>query len=149
MIPAECEAALRSAVVCTLELALEGPPYAVPVSYGYANGCRFFHGSGSGRKMDILRANPCATFSIVLSSQVTAHENPCQWGVAYKSLAGFGLVRKVVDLAENRMALEVLMRQHAQYLGIDQPPSYALSKSKLEQTTVLCLTIEEVSLKER
>lgn len=149
MIPAECEAALRSAVVCTLGLALDGQPYAVPVSYGYSEGRLFFHGSGSGRKMDILRANPQASFCVVLSAEVAVNENPCQWSVAYKSLVGFGLVREVVDLAEKQEALDALMRQHARYLGIEEPPSYAFPKSKLEQTTVLCLTIDAVSLKER
>lgn len=148
MISAECESALRSAVVCTLSMALEGEPYAVPVSYGYAEGRLYFHGSGSGRKLETLRANPRACFSIVLSSSLKTADLPCQWSIAYRSLVGFGIVREVADLEEKRAALDVLMRQHARFMGQVEQPTYEYSAVHLEHTTVLCLTVHEVSLKE-
>lgn len=148
MITSEVENALRSAVVCTLSMALGNEPYAAPVSYGYADGRLYFHGSSSGRKLQTLRANPRVCFSVVLSSTLKTADLPCKWSFSYRSLVGFGSVSEVIDLEEKRIALDVLMRQHSRFLGQEELASYEYSPSSLEHTTVLCLTIDEVSLKE-
>jgi nitroimidazol reductase NimA-like FMN-containing flavoprotein (pyridoxamine 5'-phosphate oxidase superfamily) len=148
MISPEAEIALRSAVVCTLSMALGNEPYAVPVSYGYADGRLYFHGSGSGRKLDTLRANPQVCFSVVLTSNLRTADLPCKWSFSYRSLVGFGSVSEVVGIEEKRLALDVLMRQHSRFLGQEELTSYEYSPSSLEHTTVLCLKIDEVSLKE-
>lgn len=148
MISSDCESALRSAVVCTLSMALDGEPYAVPVSYGYEDGRIYIHGSGSGRKLDTLRANPKVCFTIVLFSSLKTADLPCDWSFSYKSIVGFGQAREVVDLEEKRRAMDALMRQHSRFLGQEEFASYGYSHRSLEKTTVLCLTIDEVSLKE-
>jgi len=148
MISVEAEEALRSAVVCTLSMAVGDEPYAVPVSYGYADGRLFFHGSTSGRKLDTLRANPRVCFTVILSSNLKPADMPCKWSISYRSLVGFGSVCEVAESEEKRIALDVLMRQHSRFLGQDELATYEYSPSSLEHTTVLCLKIDEVSLKE-
>lgn len=148
MISPEAESALQSAVVCTLSMALGDEPYAVPVSYGYADGRIYFHGSSSGRKLSTLRSNPRVCFSVVLSSALKTADLPCKWSFSYRSLVGFGSVSEVVDLEDKRVALDVLMRQHSRFLRQEELATYEYSPSSLEHTTVLCLKINDVSLKE-
>ncbi len=148
MISSEAEEALRSAVVCTLSMALGNEPYAVPVSYGYADGRLFFHGSSSGRKLSTLRENPRVCFTVVLSSSLKTADAACKWSISYKSLVGFGSVAEIVDPEHKAKTLDVLMRQHSRFLGQEELSGYEYSPSSIEHTTVLCLTIDEVSLKE-
>lgn len=42
-------------------------PYSIPVNFVHVEGSIYFHGSYSGKKMDIIKENPLASFSIVKS----------------------------------------------------------------------------------
>lgn len=56
---------LREGKYATLALAVDGQPYAVTLNYGYseADNALYFHSAATGRKIEMLRANPrsCAT----------------------------------------------------------------------------------------
>jgi nitroimidazol reductase NimA-like FMN-containing flavoprotein (pyridoxamine 5'-phosphate oxidase superfamily) len=81
-----CDVAIghRSATVCHLGLADGGEPYVVPVNFGYANDCLYFHSAQSGHKIDLLKRNPRVCFEIDTDLQILKTEkNNCQ--VNYRS----------------------------------------------------------------
>ncbi len=45
------DAFLQSERIGVLGLCNQGKPYAVPLNFVWENGCVYFHGMGSGRKM--------------------------------------------------------------------------------------------------
>ncbi len=75
-----------------------GYPYGVPVSYAYTEGRIYFHCSKEGYKVDLLKKDPCVSFT------VTAQDNiiPEDFNTLYVSVIAFGKVRLVDDPAEMR-----------------------------------------------
>lgn len=52
----------------------EGYPYAVPLSYVYADGRIIFHGAKSGHKIDAIRGCEKASFCVIDRDQVVPEE---------------------------------------------------------------------------
>lgn len=67
----------------------EGYPYAVPISYVYADGCIYFHSALTGHKIDAINRCDKASFCVVAQDNVL----PEQYTTAYKSVIAFGRIR--------------------------------------------------------
>lgn len=107
--PDTCAAILRegSAGVLALEGA-EGYPYAVPLSYVYAEGKIYFHSAKSGHKIDALCRNPRASFCVVARDQVV----PEAYTTYFKSVIAFGALRILEAEDEKRAAVEKLAEKY-------------------------------------
>ncbi len=84
---------------------LEGQPYAVPVNYVYWNGKIYIHGLGSGKKNDVLAANPAVYFTVFAEFGTVTDAVPCKCDTSYFSVALFGQAVLVRDLDEKTGAL--------------------------------------------
>ena len=108
--PEECRAVLERGTSGVLALSGdEGWPYAVPLSYVYADGKLYFHSAQSGHKVDAVRNCPKASFCVVAQDQVA----PLEYTTLYRSVIVFGTVRELTDPAEKRAAIEALARRYA------------------------------------
>lgn len=89
-------------------------PYIVPMNYGYTleNGELVFylHGAKTGRKLDVLRANPRVCFELECDMQSFDGKIACQYGMAYASLMGNGTAELIEDAEGKKLALSVLMK---------------------------------------
>ena len=64
--PEECRAVLERGTSGVLALTGDGGwPYAVPLSYVYADGKLYFHSAKSGHKVDAIRSCPRASFCVI------------------------------------------------------------------------------------
>jgi nitroimidazol reductase NimA-like FMN-containing flavoprotein (pyridoxamine 5'-phosphate oxidase superfamily) len=84
---------LGAAKVCRLAMcSLKGEPYVVPLCPGYfeEEHALYFHGSRGGEKHALLRENPRVCFEIEEKVTLVEDEDPCEWGMRYRSLVGFG-----------------------------------------------------------
>ena len=102
---------LEAGLICRLALCDGDVPYIVPMNYGYAKGCLFFHSASAGTKIDILRRNSQACFEIEVDTEVSEGEAACHWGMKYRSVIGFGKLEEVADSAEKREGLSAIMKQ--------------------------------------
>jgi len=107
------EAILREGTVCFLALADGNSPYVVPLSYGYAGNALYFHCAPEGMKINIIRANPSVSFSIVAGHEVLAADNACSWGARYRSVTGFGRATILSDSAGKEEALRIIIRHYS------------------------------------
>ena len=82
-------------------------PYGVPLSHVYADGRLYFHSALRGHKVDILKSNHKASFTVI--SQDETH--PEKYTTYYRSVIAFGSVRIIEDEAEKLQALEMLGRR--------------------------------------
>lgn len=82
----------------------DGYPYAVPLSYVYHNDHIYFHSAVSGHKLDLLRANPKASFCVIDQDQVV----PAEYTTYFRSVIVFGTLRELSAPAEKRAALRAL-----------------------------------------
>ncbi|MEA4893931.1 MAG: pyridoxamine 5'-phosphate oxidase family protein [Oscillospiraceae bacterium] len=86
----------------------EGFPYAVPLSYVYADGKLYFHGAMQGHKMDAIANNEKASFCVVGQDRVV----PEAFTTLFSSAVAFGKARVVEDDAEKLQALRLFSKKY-------------------------------------
>lgn len=87
-------------------------PYAVPVNFVWYNGSIFFHGMGSGKKVDLLSSEPPVCFTVYEEFGTVTDPMPCHADTSYMSVMIFGKVEKVVDFEEAALALQNLVEKY-------------------------------------
>lgn len=73
-----------------------GYPYAVPISYVYADGRLYFHSALTGHKVDAIRACEKASFCVVGQDSV----QPKQYTTFFRSVIAFGRLHIIEDEKE-------------------------------------------------
>ena len=67
----EAESVLQRGSAGVLSLSgADGEPYGVPLSYAFDKGKLYFHCANSGHKLELLRQNPKASFTVIDLDQV-------------------------------------------------------------------------------
>lgn len=101
----ECAAILQRATSGVLAVSGDGGyPYAVPLSFVYADGKLYFHSAKSGHKLDGIRQNPRVSFCVIDQDEVV----PAEYTTYFRSVILFGTARILEDEAEKRAAVELL-----------------------------------------
>ena len=85
----------------------EGYPYAVPLSYVYADGKILFHCAKSGHKLDAVKAENKASFCVIEQDKIVKEE----YTTYFRSVIAFGKVR-IMDEDEKRAAIEILAKKY-------------------------------------
>lgn len=75
-----------------------GYPYGVPVSYAYVDGRIYFHCSREGYKVELLKADPKVSFTVVAQDNII----PEEYNTLYLSVIAFGTVRFIDEPEEMR-----------------------------------------------
>lgn len=86
-----------------------GYPYAVPVSYVYANGNIYFHSALQGHKIDAIKNNPKVSFCVIAQDDI----KPQEFTTYFKSVIVFGKARIINDNAEKMVALKLLAKRYS------------------------------------
>lgn len=88
---------LRKSTAGTLALLGDNDyPYAVPISYVYANGCLYFHSALNGHKVDAIRKCDKASFCVIEQDEV----HPEKYTTFFRSVIVFGRIHIIEDEAE-------------------------------------------------
>ena len=88
---------LRKSTAGTLALLGDnGYPYAVPISYVYANGRLYFHSALSGHKVDAIRKCDKASFCVIEQDEV----HPEKFTTFFRSVIAFGRIHIIEKEAE-------------------------------------------------
>ena len=100
--------------VLHLGLSVNDEPYVVPMNYGYGmeDGklTLYLHSAVKGKKLDMIRANPNVFFAIDCDRMPFQGDKPCQYGLVYSSVMGWGTAVIVEDVEEKKRAMTALMR---------------------------------------
>lgn len=134
------ETIIRRASVCRVGMSDDGQPYVVPVCFGYEDGVLYFHSSSQGRKLDILRRNNAVCVEFDVDQETVRDENPCKWGVRYRSVIGFGRAYFVKDPDEKCRALNAIMTHSG-----GNPGSYP--ESTLQKTVIVRIEMQNATAK--
>lgn len=84
-------------------------PYALPINYIYHNGKIYFHGMGSGKKNEVLAANPAVCFTVFTEYGTVADSMPAKCDTAYFSVVIFGKASLVEEIEEKTAALRLIV----------------------------------------
>jgi nitroimidazol reductase NimA-like FMN-containing flavoprotein (pyridoxamine 5'-phosphate oxidase superfamily) len=133
---------LRRATSGTLALLGDGGyPYAVPLSYVWADGRLYFHSALAGHKVDAVRACDKASFCVIAQDLV----QPEHYTTHYRSVIAFGRIRIVEDEAERLAAARLLGNRYNP--GKEESLQKELEKG-LARMLVLRFDIEHLTGKE-
>ena len=107
----ELENIIRSARVCRLAMVDDGEPYIVPLNFGYRDTTLYFHSAPEGRKIRLLRQAMKVCFELDVEHELIRADTPCNWGMRYASIIGYGVPRFIETVEEKRAALSIIMAQ--------------------------------------
>ena len=85
----------------------DGMPYGVPLSHVYDAGKLYFHSAVTGHKVDIIRQNRNASFTVIAKDEI----HPERYTTYFQSAIAFGKVRIIEDEHRKREILEILGRR--------------------------------------
>lgn len=133
---------LRNSSAGTLAvLGDEGYPYAVPLSYVYAEGKIYFHCAKEGHKIDAIKSCEKASFCVIAEDNVVAEE----FTTYFKSVIAFGRIRILEEAGEIRSAIEILSDK---YSPVGEELRNKEIESSLSRLCMLEFTIEHLTGKE-
>ena len=106
----ECIAILGRATSGVLALAGDdGYPYAVPLSYVYADGKIYFHCAKEGHKLDAVRNCGKASFCVIDQDRII----PERYTTYFRSVIVFGRIKILEDEDQKREAIRKLAFRYA------------------------------------
>lgn len=139
---ASIEAIIRKSAVCHLGLCdAAGQPYVVPLCFGYEDGAVYFHAPGTGRKIEMIEANPRVCVQFDCDAEIVEGETACAWTMRYRSAIGFGTASRVDDEHEKRKALALLMRQYS-------PEPFDFTEEQVARVTILKVVLQALTGKQ-
>ena len=138
----ECERILGRGTSGVLALAGDGGyPYAVPLSYVYAEGAIIFHSAMQGHKVDAIRRDSRCSFCVIEQDEV----KPAEFTTYFRSVIAFGRISILENTDEKVQALRLLGRRYSP--GDESGLQHEIDKS-LDHVLLLRLDIDHLSGKE-
>ena len=135
------EQVLSTAYIMRIAIHDGAAPYIMPLNFGYTEGKLYFHTSKTGKKMDLLSANPNIGFQVDTDVAIIPSVIPCKNSVKFQSVIGTGTVAIVEESGEKRKGLLSITRQ----IGNN---SEEMDQSAVDATTVLRVDIETCTYKQ-
>ena len=86
---------------------IDGMPYGVPLSHVYDAGQLYFHSALTGHKVDLIRQNQNASFTVIAKDEI----HPERYTTYFQSVIAFGKVRIIEDEHQKREILGLLGRR--------------------------------------
>lgn len=118
-----------------------GMPYVVPLSLARTDESTFyFHCAIEGKKLDILRTNPCVCLSAVSKCKPTVGPKDGSFTLEFKSAIAFGKAEVVEDKEEKREALRAICQR---FLPKHMDAFDAAVGRSMERTAVVRITLTE------
>ncbi len=136
---AECERILKSFHSGILVMCRDEEPYAVPINHAYSDGKLYFHCAPTGRKLDMIRANPRVCYVVNryfgdpehLADGVRCHGD-------WESVIAYGKARVIDDPEELREAFSIFMN----YYG---SANYEPGEQALRTTRAIIIEVESMT----
>jgi len=138
---AAMEDILRCATVCRLGLCEDNRPYVVPLCFGYKDNALYIHCGPEGKKLEMLGKNNNVCFEVDIDNKLIKGVKPCDWGMKYKSVIGFGKAVFIEDVESKRRALDVIMRQFSE-------STFEYPQEAIRNTTIIKVEIESMTGKQ-
>ena len=133
---------LRKSTAGTLALLGDNDyPYAVPISYVYADGKLYFHSALSGHKVDAIRKCDKASFCVIAQDDV----QPEKYTTFFRSVIAFGRIHIIEDEQEKLETARMLGNRYnpAQEEALQKELENGLSRMLMIRLDIEHLTGKE------
>lgn len=119
----------------------DGYPYSVPISYVYCDNKIIFHSAKSGHKVDAIKNNNKASFSVIDKDQIV----PEEYTTYFRSVIAFGKITILENDEEKKFAVDVLAQKY--YPGHEAERRQEINKG-MPALAVMEFNIEHMTGKE-
>ena len=137
---------LDRAKVAHVGMVDNGKPYVVPMNYGYTmiDGklSLYFHGATTGRKLDVLKANPEVFVEIDTDIVPFEGESACQYGICYSSVMCIGKATIIEDVDGKIDGLKKLMKTQTE-------KDFDFNEKMVAGVTIIRIDVDEYTAKKR
>ncbi len=113
-------------------------PYVIPVCFAHAEGVLYVHSALEGTKIELMKKNPLVGFSASTELAVTPAASPCAYGARGRSVAGTGSARIVVEDAERKLGMDLIMRHYAAGLPAER---LLYAAGSFSRTAIIAISI--------
>lgn len=138
----ECDAILSTGTSGTLALLGDnGYPYAIPISYVYADRKLYFHSAKTGHKVDAIKQHDKASFCVIAADDI----HPSEFTTYFRSVIAFGRIQ-IIESEDERMYAASLLG--ARYNPGDESGLQKKLEKGLSHMLVLRFDIEHLTGKE-
>ena len=137
---------LDEAFVCHVGFAVDGQPFVIPTNFGRVGDTLYLHGSAASRMLRTLGQGIPVCVTVTLVDGLVLARSAFHHSVNYRSVVILGTAKLVEDPNEKMEALR-LFTEHimrGRWDEIRWP-----NEQEMKGTTVLALSLEEVSAKVR
>ncbi len=143
---------LYNAEFGTLALSFDNKPYSLPINFMELNENIYFHGAKNGKKIDFIKQNSYASFSVVEAYSIlpsyfsTNDSSACPATHMFKSVIINGKIKLVDEYDEKVDALNALMKklqQEGQYIPLNDK----MYEKTINATAVFKLHPDEITCK--
>lgn len=135
------ESILERATICRVAFSHDNLPYIVPLNFGYADNCLYFHSAPEGKKIEIIKQNSNVCFEVDVDVELVEGGKACDWTVRYRSVVGFGKAFLVDDPKEKRRALDIIVGHYSD-------KSYEYPDEEINNVAVVKVEIESMTGKQ-
>jgi nitroimidazol reductase NimA-like FMN-containing flavoprotein (pyridoxamine 5'-phosphate oxidase superfamily) len=137
---------LDAGFVCHVGFCVDGQPYVIPTNYGRSGDTVYLHGSAASRMLRTLSQGVPVSVTVTLVDGLVLARSAFHHSVNYRSVVILGMARLVEDPAEKMEALRIFTEHvlKGRWDDVRHP-----TEQELKATTVLALSLEEVSAKVR
>ena len=120
----------------------DGYPYAVPISYVYADGQIYLHSAKTGHKIDGIMRNRKISFCVVDQDQVV----PEEYTTYFRSVILFGTAELIAEETEKRRMLEKIAIKYEKVHNIKEREQEI--NGSIENVCMIKIMIEHMTGKE-
>ena len=136
---------LNQSEVCRVALCDDGKPYIVPMNFGYQDQTLYLHSATQGQKIDILRKNNNLCFQVDTETRLVTSKTPCDWGMRYLSVIGYGKAHFLHNPADKKEALDLIMNKYSPGTSSHPEKTFQYSDKSLSSVIIIKVEIEEIT----
>ncbi|WP_231551451.1 pyridoxamine 5'-phosphate oxidase family protein [Methanobacterium sp. SMA-27] len=109
------------------------------MNIGYKNQTLYLHSSNEGKKIEILKVNNRVSFRVEINIELVKDQNPCKWGMKYKSVVGWGYAYFIEDSKKKKEALDIIMAKYS------KNANFEYSKTSLNNLALIRVEVKELT----
>jgi uncharacterized protein len=138
---ARMEEILRGNYIGHLAMTVNGELYVVPLNYTYDAGRILFHCALTGRKLDMIRANPHVCFEVCSNGGPPQEHHGEKCDDPFVSVICWGTARVIDDLDERQEVLQAFQVRYA----TPEKPRNSLTRERAEKCGAVAITVTRMT----
>ena len=134
----EIQQILEKAEICRIAFAENGIPYIVPLNFAYKDNKILLHSAKEGKKIDIINTNINVCFEVEIDTELVKSDNPCDWGMRYKTVIGNGKATILENSEDKIKILQIITEKYT------DESDYTFTANSVKNLAIISIDITDM-----